>query len=198
LIFSYSSSWVINNIRLFLDGRRISCVYLIGNGHFDASWEPGAHQIALVRRICQAFDTQMIFQEPCINNAEREWLSQQNGIVFRDRPDVCLDVVGSDRNSVGIAVILHGVHGLLNDFLAFNWRSNLQNILLLCNDYRDIDLIGGTVETNSEFPALNFFRKHARFIAFPEYCPNPSFFHDTSLAYLESGISLPELAALDR
>ncbi|KAK6014229.1 TIM21 protein, partial [Ostertagia ostertagi] len=132
------SSWIINKIRRFLGDRRISCVYLIGNGHFDAPWEAGTHQLALTRRICRAFDAQMIFQEPCISNAEREWLSRQDGIVLRDQPDVCLDILGDDQNSVGIAVVLHGVHGLLNDFLSFNWRVALHRILLLCNDYRDI------------------------------------------------------------
>ncbi|VDO32198.1 unnamed protein product [Haemonchus placei] len=190
-------SWIINSIRLFLDNRRVLRVYLIGNGHFDAPWEPGAHQLALIRRICRAFDAEMIFQEPCISAAEQKWLSLQEGIVIRDKPDVCFDIIGTDHGCIGIAVLLHGVHSLLNDFLAFNWSSNLHEILILCNDYRDIDLIGGTAETNAEFPVLNFYREHARFVAFPEYSPNPQFFHNSSLAYLVTGTSLPELTSID-
>ncbi|KAK6044049.1 Ribosomal Proteins L2, RNA binding domain protein [Cooperia oncophora] len=116
------SSWIIDNVRLFLGKRCISRVYLIGNGHLDAPWEPGAHQFALIQKICSAFNAEMVFQEPCISNAEREWLSHQEGIAFRDQPDVSFDVTGEcDRwaldheDSVSRSSFTASVHSRITD-----------------------------------------------------------------------------------
>lgn len=194
IVESGLSKWVIDNVRTRLGGRCLSRVYLVGNGHFDAPWEPGSHQLALIRRICHSFNAELVFQEPCISSAERVWLSGQEGVVIRDCSSVAFDVLDSKDDNMGIVVFLHGLHELLNSYLSLNWQLNLCNILLLCNDYTGIIFIGGSPKTDSNFPALNAFRKLAKFIPFPEYDPNPSSFLHCSIAYLETGTVLPQLA----
>lgn len=122
------------------------------------------------------------------------WLSGQEGVVIRDCSSVAFDVLDSKDDNMGIVVFLHGLHELLNSYLSLNWQLNLCNILLLCNDYTGIIFIGGSPKTDSNFPALNAFRKLAKFIPFPEYDPNPSSFLHCSIAYLETGTVLPQLA----
>ncbi|WKY07286.1 hypothetical protein Q1695_007039 [Nippostrongylus brasiliensis] len=187
------SEWVIDGIKQHIGEHGVSQVYVIGNGHFDAPWEAGAHQLALVRRICGALNAEMIFQEPCTSAAEQEWLSYQKGIVVRNSPDVRIELPSEDDSRKTIVVMFHGLHDLLDEFLAFNWNSNLYNVLLLCNDYSKIDFIGGDSQTDSQFQALNTFRKLAKFVILPEYSPHPSFFLNSSLAFLECDTRIPRL-----
>ncbi|KAE9417734.1 hypothetical protein Angca_001059, partial [Angiostrongylus cantonensis] len=129
------SLWVINNIRSLLGVRRVTNIYVIGNGHFDAPWEPGTHQLALMQRLCVEFGAKMIFQEPCISRAEREYLSKQEKVVCRDSTDVHIQFDLTDVHSVCLVVLIHGLHSILEDFLSFIWYTNLNNIILICNDY---------------------------------------------------------------
>ncbi|KAJ1356707.1 hypothetical protein KIN20_014446 [Parelaphostrongylus tenuis] len=187
------SSWVVNKIRSLIGDRRVKSVYVIGNGHFDAPWEPGTHQLALILRMCREFGAEMIFQEPCISKAEREYLNKQEKVVCRDSTDVQVRFDLNDLNIVCVVVLIHGVHSILDDFLSFIWHSNLHNIILICNDYRDFDLIVQTAAEFSNYNFLNAFCKCATFIALPEYAPHPSFFSYSSLAYVEDSISPQEL-----
>ncbi|CAJ0602848.1 unnamed protein product [Cylicocyclus nassatus] len=94
-----------------------------GNGHFDAPWEPGAHQFVLVKEICDHYDAEMIFQEPCITSDERNWLSKQEKIIIRDAKDTMgVDLTEKNENAVQLVIIIHGLHGLLNEFLRTNWK----------------------------------------------------------------------------
>ncbi|RCN38159.1 hypothetical protein ANCCAN_15929 [Ancylostoma caninum] len=184
------SSWIISKIKSILGSRRISQVYVIGNGHFDAPWEPGTHQLALIREICSEFRADMVFQEPCLSGAERAWLSEQERIVDRDATDVLLESPESSGDSVQLVVLIHGLHGLLNDFLISNWRSRLRNVILICNDYRDIDFVRGTDESKSQFDAIDVYRKFATFVDIPEYAPNPSFFLNSSIVYIDKDVDV--------
>ncbi|VDM71714.1 unnamed protein product [Strongylus vulgaris] len=56
------STWIIMKLNQILENRRINHVYVIGNGHFDAPWEPGTHQLALVKVICDEYRAEMTFQ----------------------------------------------------------------------------------------------------------------------------------------
>ncbi|VDM57401.1 unnamed protein product [Angiostrongylus costaricensis] len=190
------SLWVINNIRSLLGVRRVTDIYVIGNGHFDAPWEPGTHQLALMQRLCVEFDAKMIFQlilcwfkEPCISKAEREYLSKQEKVVCRDSTDVHVQFDLNDVHSVCLVVLIHGLHSILEDFLSFIWFTNLNNIILICNDYRDFDLIDEVAKKDSNYHFLNAFRKYATFLTFPEYVPYPSFFLNSSLAYIKHNFS---------
>ncbi|EYC43753.1 hypothetical protein Y032_0481g2247 [Ancylostoma ceylanicum] len=187
------SLWIISKLKSILESRRISQVYVIGNGHFDAPWEPGTHQLALIREICREFRADMVFQEPCLSDAERAWLSNQERTVSRDSTDVLVESPEGDDDSVQLVILIHGLHGLLNDFLTSNWRSRLHNVIIICNDYRDIDCIGGTRESESQFSAIDVYRKVATFVDIPEYDPHPSFFLNSSIVYIDKEVVLPNL-----
>ncbi|EYC43752.1 hypothetical protein Y032_0481g2247 [Ancylostoma ceylanicum] len=192
-IFLWRSLWIISKLKSILESRRISQVYVIGNGHFDAPWEPGTHQLALIREICREFRADMVFQEPCLSDAERAWLSNQERTVSRDSTDVLVESPEGDDDSVQLVILIHGLHGLLNDFLTSNWRSRLHNVIIICNDYRDIDCIGGTRESESQFSAIDVYRKVATFVDIPEYDPHPSFFLNSSIVYIDKEVVLPNL-----
>ncbi|KHJ99296.1 TIM21 protein, partial [Oesophagostomum dentatum] len=109
------SSWIITKLKCIVKSRRLSHIYVVGNGHFDASWEPGAHQLALVREICREFRAEIIFQEPCLSSAEREWLCEQERTTVRDASDVSLEDLVEGSDNVQLVVLIHGLHSLLND-----------------------------------------------------------------------------------
>ncbi|KAL6738192.1 hypothetical protein Aduo_011765 [Ancylostoma duodenale] len=187
------SAWIVSKIKSILGRRQISQVYVVGNGHFDAPWEPGTHQLALIREVCREFGADVVFQEPCLSGAERAWLSEQERIVDRDATDVLVESPENSDDSVQLVVLIHGLHGLLNDFLISNWRSRLHNVIIICNDYRDIDFIGGTHESELQFGAIDVYRKIATFVDIPEYTPHPSFFLNSCIAYIDKEVVLPNL-----
>ncbi|KHJ76728.1 hypothetical protein OESDEN_23652, partial [Oesophagostomum dentatum] len=191
------SSWIITKLKCIIENRRLSHVYVIGNGHFDASWEPGAHQLALVREICREFCAEVIFQEPCLSSAEREWLSEQGKTVVRDAADVSLEDFVEGSDNVQLVVLIHGLHCLLNDLLASCWRSHLHNVIIICNDYRDIDFRKGE-GAESDFSAITNFCNVANFVNLPEYTPHPSFFLNSSLVYIDKDTVLPALETSKR
>uniref|UniRef100_A0A1I7WI60 SRR1 domain-containing protein n=1 Tax=Heterorhabditis bacteriophora TaxID=37862 RepID=A0A1I7WI60_HETBA len=173
------SEWLRLCIRSILTDRRLVRISVIGNGHFDAIWEAGTHQLALAIILRDEFNSELIFQEPCSSSSEREWLSNQSKTVMREDTTMLLP---SSKDGVELFLFIHGIHCLLNDFLWFNWDKNtLKNTIILCNNYNRIDLIGGSKQINAECDVLNKYRDIATFISLPSYEPYPSFFANTSV-----------------
>ncbi|KAK6751839.1 hypothetical protein RB195_003332 [Necator americanus] len=110
------SSWIIPEIKSIIGNRRIGQVYVVGNGHFDASWEPGAHQLALVLQLCREFQAMMVFQDPCLSQAEQNWLSKQKQVVSRDASDMVLECSEDNVDNVLLLVLIHGLHGVVVPF----------------------------------------------------------------------------------
>ncbi|CAJ0931404.1 unnamed protein product, partial [Mesorhabditis belari] len=159
----------LRSLRLALDK-----ILLLGNGHFDAPWEAGAHQLALINLVAEHYNVVVEIQDPCFTNAEVEWINSNQRFVL---------VENAQFNTVSMplfVVSIHSPHFIINDFLKSNW--NQKQVLFLGNDYSSTALD----VKDPDHETLLCFGKSCEYFPMPVYEPNSSFFFDTSLFYWRS------------
>ncbi|KAF1759316.1 hypothetical protein GCK72_015781 [Caenorhabditis remanei] len=165
------STWLREKIDNLMT-EKVQKIYLIGNGHFDGSREPGAHQLALFLEISTIFGAQLIFQDPVCSPAELQWLQTKN-VEIRQKIDTEIDL------STGIPTILvmiHGEHELFDGILKFNQK--IENLIVIGNNYGGVDW--ELSKLREEMPRINEFFEKSIITYFPEtYEPHSSAFSST-------------------
>uniref|UniRef100_A0A8R1E1Z9 SRR1 domain-containing protein n=1 Tax=Caenorhabditis japonica TaxID=281687 RepID=A0A8R1E1Z9_CAEJA len=179
--------WLCRNLEALKDERRVQKVYIVGNGHFDRSEQPGAHQLALFLEISEKFDAEIIFQEPACSASENLWLESRN-ITVRKQLDTEIDIV-EDSEALTILGIIHGEHEILNSFLEHNWKTleQYQNVIVVGNNYGGVDW--ELSKFSAQNPKINEFFQKAIITPFPEiYEPHSSAFSCTVIMSLNEDL----------
>ncbi|CAO4375590.1 unnamed protein product [Caenorhabditis nigoni] len=158
---------------------KIDKIVLIGNGHFDWSDQPGAHQLALFLEISRIFYVDLvIFQDPCVSEPENRYLELKN-VEIRRKIDTKIDI-GDDPDRLSIFVLIHGEHEIFSEFLEFNWLkiAENQNLIVIGNNYGGIDWQLSIFRKNH--PKIDQFWEKSIITPFPEvYEPHNSAFSST-------------------
>ncbi|CAP20647.1 Protein CBR-MRPL-46 [Caenorhabditis briggsae] len=164
-----------SNVRV----QKIDKIVLIGNGHFDWSDQPGAHQFALFLEISRIFHVDsVVFQDPCISEPENRYLELKN-VENRQKIDTKIDI-GDGADQLSIFVLIHGEHEIFSDFLEHNWLkiAENQNCVVIGNNYGGIDWQLSIFRKNH--PKIDQFWEKSKITPFPEiYKPHNSAFSST-------------------
>ncbi|CCD71955.1 SRR1-like domain-containing protein [Caenorhabditis elegans] len=172
-------TWLHHKLQLLISPhQKIQTIYVIGNGHFDGSTEPGAHQLALFLEISEQFQCPIIFQEPVCSATELKWLESKNVEIRREmdaKIDICEEK--SISSMLSIFAFIHGEHEIFNEFLEFN-AGKIDNLIVIGNDY------GGAnwelSKNREKMPKITEFCEKSIITAFPAiYEPNSNAFSST-------------------
>uniref|UniRef100_A0A1I7UZ36 glucuronosyltransferase n=1 Tax=Caenorhabditis tropicalis TaxID=1561998 RepID=A0A1I7UZ36_9PELO len=124
--------WAGRKIEELAGNMQIQTVYVLGNGHFDAEKEPGAHQLAFFIEISEIFGAELVFQEPVCSEVENQWLRSKK-IQIRESVDTDFEF----PEEICVFGMIHGEHEILNQILDEKWAEprKIDNLIVIGNDY---------------------------------------------------------------
>ncbi|CAJ0579496.1 unnamed protein product, partial [Mesorhabditis spiculigera] len=154
-------------------------VIVLGNGHFDAPWEAGAHQLAVASYIASRLDAVVEMQDPCFSQEEIGWLNDKPG--YHHITNVEKVVTSHDRT---VIFCIHAPHTVLNNLLKSNWTAErLNRMLLIGNDYKSVNLATQSAGPDGDLSWISCYAQRCESTPLPSYSLNKTFFHDTSVSF---------------